>query len=69
MLIIVLNRGVTMSDFHYKITVAKQIHNNDVIATSIENFGKENTLAFKTICVNCVFCFYFGKLSSLKIRV
>lgn len=69
MLIIVLNMAVTMSDFHYKIIVVKEIHNNNVIATSIENFGKENTLAFKTICVNCVFCFYFGKLSSLKIQV
>lgn len=66
MLLPVLNRAVTIPDFHHTVIVAKRIHDNDIIVIFIENLKKQQKqmLSVKFIfnSVYCVFCLIFYAL-------
>ncbi|KAF7655207.1 hypothetical protein LDENG_00059470, partial [Lucifuga dentata] len=48
--------AVAISDFHSTVIVAKRIHDNNIIAISIENLKKKNNNAISQVIFNFVYC-------------
>ena len=59
LLIYMQDRAFTISDFHYEMSVAKIIHDNNI--TSVEHL---QTIIMLFVC--CVFCLFFDKVSHYR---
>ena len=68
-----MSRAVTIFEFHYTIIVAKIIHNNDIIAMSLENLKNIYKIMllvkFNFNSVYCMFCLFFCKGITLKLKI